>query len=269
MIFVAVILVGHVMLTNVIISSILVHFDLLKDSTIEMRVERTVFEWKKERHRKLSISMYKQKRLRALELGHQLPWPPHPVISERLLLTFTSKVKPFVQFLDHALVYRGLSRRKEVKHWSFTVQWFVVDDTSPFNYFIQTIILANAVAMGMDAYGTSDEQRRNLAIANLVFTSVFALEMAIKLVVVGFPDYFNDLANRFDAFIAVSSVIEVVLPPNVTSLSILRVTKILRLARVARLAKLVNKWRSLRIVVYQIATNLRKMIPIMIIQVQC
>jgi hypothetical protein len=147
-------------------------------------------------------------------------------------------------------------------------QWFVLDDTSPFNYFIQGIILANAVAMGLDAHhGVSVKRETSLALANVVFTLVFALEMAIKLIVVGFPYYFNDLANQFDAFIAVSSVIEVILVSNKSSSSILRVTKILRLARVARLAKLVNKWRSLRTVVYQIAANLPKMIPILLIQV--
>jgi hypothetical protein len=103
-IFVAVILVGHVMLTNVIISSILVHFDLLKDSTIEMRVERTVFEWKKERDGKLAKQKYKQSCLYALEHGKQ-PFPPFVVIRERLFLMLKTKLAPFVQCLDHALVY--------------------------------------------------------------------------------------------------------------------------------------------------------------------
>ena len=145
----------------------------------------------------------------------------------------------------------------------------MIDDISPFNYFIQVTILVNAVAMALDTRGRSDEERKSLALANLVFTVIFALEMVLKVTVVGFPDYFNDTSNRFDALIAVSSVIEVSLVSNVTSLSVLRVTKILRLARIARLAKLVIKWRSLREVVYRIAANLPKMTPIVIIQELC
>jgi len=267
LIFIFVILVGYITLVNVIISSILVHFDLLKDSVIEMRVERGVFAWKKERDRKLAIILYNKKRLHALEHGEQLPWPPLDIIFERCSQAFVVHKTSFVQRLDHAFVYRGFSRRNESEHWSSTAQWFVVHDASPFNHFVQGVILANAVAMALDTYRRSDEERRSLALANIVFTAIFALEMVLKVTIVGFPDYFNDTSNRFDALIAVSSVIEVSLASNVNSLSILRVTKILRLARIARLAKLVIKWRSLREVIYQIGANLPKMIPIVIIQV--
>jgi hypothetical protein len=267
LIFVAVILIGHVTLMNIMISSILAHFDLLKDLTFEMNVERNLIAWKKERDRQRVQNKYMQKRLRALEYGDPPPWPPLMVALELCSQALAARCAPFTRVIDQVFMYHGFPRGKEPGHWSSKARWFIADDTSPFNYFIQALILGNTVALAMDAHGINDKDEANLVFANTVFTAVFLVEMVTKLLVQGIPEYVGNLSNRFDAFVVVGSFAEICLSSGNSSLGVLRVVRILRFARVARLAKLVGKWESLRSVVYRIAANLPKMAPIIMIQV--
>lgn len=46
--------------------------------------------------------------------------------------------------------------------------------------------------------------------ANSFFSIVFIIEMPIKLFAFGFSHYFNDFFNCFDAFIAVTSLMDIV-----------------------------------------------------------
>jgi hypothetical protein len=44
---------------------------------------------------------------------------------------------------------------------------------------------------------------------NLAFFSVFTIEMILKLLGLGFRNYFKDLNNAFDAFIVIISAIDI------------------------------------------------------------
>ena len=87
-----------------------------------------------------------------------------------------------------------------------------------------------------------------LSTANIVFTTIFLLEMLAKWVAVGFKAYLQEPWNVFDAVVVVVSVAGVALDfaglaDNVTALPLLRVFRVLRIFR------LIPKIRGLRMLV--------------------
>jgi hypothetical protein len=64
--------------------------------------------------------------------------------------------------------------------------WFVhacynIITTSLFDHFMIAVIVGNTVTLSLDHYGISDSMMDNLAVANVVFTALFATEMALKV----------------------------------------------------------------------------------------
>lgn len=74
--------------------------------------------------------------------------------------------------------------------------------------------------------------------ANIFFVIVFTLEMWLKMYSLGFQGYFVSLFNRFDSFVVVCSVLEVILihtnimPP--LGVSVLRCARLLRILKATR-----------------------------------
>ena len=75
-----------------------------------------------------------------------------------------------------------------------------------------------------------------LAIANIFFVAVFALEAALRIAAVGFRVYFFELWNRFDFAVAVVAVIGLAVQAGVGANAI----------RVVRLFRLIKRAKSLQ-----------------------
>lgn len=77
-----------------------------------------------------------------------------------------------------------------------------------------------------------------IAYANLVFVVLFMMEMFLKMYSLGFQGYFVSLFNRFDTFVVIGSISEIVLiyydimPP--LGISVLRCVRLLRIFKVTR-----------------------------------
>ena len=74
----------------------------------------------------------------------------------------------------------------------------------------------------------------------LFFTLVFLFEMIMKLTGFGFKKYVSDSFNIFDAFIVIMSLVELFMPGEDSSLSVLRAFRLLRIF------KIVKSWKSLK-----------------------
>lgn len=74
--------------------------------------------------------------------------------------------------------------------------------------------------------------------ANVFFVILFTLEMLLKMYSLGFQGYFVSLFNRFDSFVVLCSIIEVILiwtkvmPP--LGVSVLRCARLLRVFKATR-----------------------------------
>jgi hypothetical protein len=84
----------------------------------------------------------------------------------------------------------------------------------------------------------------------MFFTVVFLIEMLMKLTALGFQEYCEDGFNLFDAFIVIMSYVELGMPGNNSSLSVLRAFRLLRIF------KIIKSWDSLRILLSTVLESL-------------
>jgi len=74
--------------------------------------------------------------------------------------------------------------------------------------------------------------------ANIIFVSLFAIEMLLKLYGLGIHRYYMSLFNRFDCLVVVLSIVEIILVKthvmNPFGISVLRCARLLRVFKVTR-----------------------------------
>ena len=116
-----------------------------------------------------------------------------------------------------------------------------------FDFIILAFILGNIATMGMTYEGSSDTYDTRLTYVNYMFTAIFFLEAIIKITAIGLRNYWKDSWNKFDAFIILSSSVDIVISLLGTSLSFLRIgPQIIRVIRVLRVTRLLKLVRSLK-----------------------
>lgn len=76
--------------------------------------------------------------------------------------------------------------------------------------FITVIILLNTVTLSLDRYPISDEESKVWDIFNQIFTSIFCLELTLKLLAYDI-NFVRDQMNIFDAVIVILSIVEWIL----------------------------------------------------------
>ena len=120
-------------------------------------------------------------------------------------------------------------------------------NSNKFESVIMACIILNIVSMALVFEGSSDKYKSVLEGINYFFTSVFILEMLFKLTALGFKGYWINGWNKFDFFVVMASIIDIILG-IVTSggSSFLRVgpqlARVVRVLRVSRLLKLIKSF---------------------------
>uniref|UniRef100_UPI00358F5E64 voltage-dependent T-type calcium channel subunit alpha-1G-like n=1 Tax=Myxine glutinosa TaxID=7769 RepID=UPI00358F5E64 len=109
----------------------------------------------------------------------------------------------------------------------------VIVDSKYFGRGIMVAILINTLSMGIEYHEQPDELTSALEISNVVFTSMFALEMLIKLLAYGILDYIKNPYSIFDGIIVIISVWEIVGQEG-GGLSVLRTFRLLRVLKLVR-----------------------------------
>ncbi|XP_067258807.1 voltage-dependent T-type calcium channel subunit alpha-1H isoform X2 [Chanodichthys erythropterus] len=106
-------------------------------------------------------------------------------------------------------------------------------DSKYFNRGIMIAILINTLSMGVEYHEQPDELTDVLEISNIVFTSLFALEMLLKLSACGLFNYISNPYNIFDGIIVIISVCEIVGQAD-GGFSVLRTFRLLRVLKLVR-----------------------------------
>ncbi|XP_018092078.2 voltage-dependent T-type calcium channel subunit alpha-1H isoform X2 [Xenopus laevis] len=123
---------------------------------------------------------------------------------------------------------------KVYKLWEeFTVRLKRIVDSKYFNRGIMIAILINTLSMGIEYHEQPEELTNALEISNIVFTSMFALEMLLKLLAFGIFQYIKNPYNIFDGIIVVISVWEIIGQSD-GGLSVLRTFRLLRVLKLVR-----------------------------------
>ncbi|KAM4820283.1 voltage-dependent T-type calcium channel subunit alpha-1H [Thomomys bottae] len=116
---------------------------------------------------------------------------------------------------------------------SFSSKLCRIVESKYFNRGIMVAILINTLSMGVEYHEQPDELTNALEISNMVFTSMFALEMLLKLLACGPLGYIRNPYNIFDSAIVVISVWEIAGQAD-GGLSVLRTFRLLRVLKLVR-----------------------------------
>ncbi|XDA80743.1 hypothetical protein R6Z07F_010728 [Ovis aries] len=165
--------------------------------------------------------------------GHELPDSDSEAVYE------------FTQDAQHGDLRDPHSRRRrslglDVEPNSVLAFWRLICDTfrkivdsKYFGRGIMIAILVNTLSMGIEYHEQPEELTNALEISNIVFTSLFALEMLLKLLVYGPFGYIKNPYNIFDGVIVVISVWEIVGQQG-GGLSVLRTFRLMRVLKLVR-----------------------------------
>uniref|UniRef100_A0A3B5BNM1 Voltage-dependent T-type calcium channel subunit alpha n=1 Tax=Stegastes partitus TaxID=144197 RepID=A0A3B5BNM1_9TELE len=128
----------------------------------------------------------------------------------------------------------GKTAAKVVHFWRLVCDTFrKIVDSKYFGRGIMIAILINTLSMGIEYHEQPEELTNALEISNIVFTSLFALEMLLKVLVYGPFGYIKNPYNVFDGIIVVISVWEIVGQQD-GGLSVLRTFRLMRVLKLVR-----------------------------------
>ncbi|KAK2918603.1 hypothetical protein Q8A73_002974 [Channa argus] len=136
---------------------------------------------------------------------------------------------------DQEGVHVGCSPKKRCKKLWYEMRlklWGIVE-SKYFNRGIMIAILINTISMGIEHHEQPEELTNVLEICNIVFTSMFSLEMILKLTAFGSFNYLRNPYNIFDGVIVIISVCEIVGQSD-GGLSVLRTFRLLRVLKLVR-----------------------------------
>ncbi|XP_059167740.1 muscle calcium channel subunit alpha-1-like isoform X5 [Physella acuta] len=125
------------------------------------------------------------------------------------------------------------------------------------------LVFLNTVVLTSEHYGQPPWLDDFQSITNMFFVVLFTAEMLVKMYSLGFQGYFVSLFNRFDSFVVVCSILEVILqktdvfPPLGIS--------VLRCARLLRVFKATRYWSSLRNLVASLLNSMRSIASLLLL----
>ncbi|XP_037087446.1 LOW QUALITY PROTEIN: voltage-dependent calcium channel type D subunit alpha-1-like [Pollicipes pollicipes] len=132
-----------------------------------------------------------------------------------------------------------------------------------FYWLIILLVFLNTGVLATEHYRQPAWLDKFQEITNLFFIVLFTIEMIIKMYALGFQNYFVSLFNRFDCFVVISSIMEVlltktgVMPP--LGVSVLRCVRLLRVFKVTRY------WRSLSNLVASLLNSIQSIASLLLL----
>ncbi|XP_049416957.1 voltage-dependent T-type calcium channel subunit alpha-1H isoform X2 [Epinephelus fuscoguttatus] len=124
----------------------------------------------------------------------------------------------------NGVVYAWVGFREKLKR---------IVESKYFNRGIMIAILVNTLSMGIEYHEQPEELTDVLEISNIVFTSMFVLEMGFMLLAFGLFGYIRNPYNIFDSIIVIISVWEIIGQAD-GGLSVLRTFRLLRVLKLVR-----------------------------------
>ncbi|XP_045030505.1 voltage-dependent calcium channel type A subunit alpha-1 isoform X7 [Daphnia magna] len=149
--------------------------------------------------------------------------------------------------IDFAIQAKPLERYMPKDRESFKYKIWRVVVSTPFEYFIMTLIVLNTLLLMMKYYKQSVLYKETLHYMNTAFTALFSIECMLKIISFGVRNFFKDPWNTFDFVTVVGSIIDALVVEfgeNFINVGFLR------LFRAARLIKLLRQGYTIRILLW-------------------
>ena len=132
--------------------------------------------------------------------------------------------------------------------------------TTLFDNFMTFCVLINTIILAMDKYGQDPNISKILMTCNEIFTYIFIIEMALKLIGVGTIKYLRDRLNYLDGTVVILSIVEISFVNNSNAVSAFRTIKIFRTFRVLRVARLLRAMNSMQVIINVLMKSLSSFI---------
>ncbi|XP_042859901.1 muscle calcium channel subunit alpha-1-like isoform X35 [Penaeus japonicus] len=132
-----------------------------------------------------------------------------------------------------------------------------------FYWLIIVLVFLNTAVLASEHYRQPDWLSKFQDYTNHFFVVLFTCEMLLKMYSLGFQGYFVSLFNRFDCFVVISSITEVVL----TSTEIMPPlgVSVLRCVRLLRVFKVTKYWRSLSNLVASLLNSIQSIASLLLL----
>ncbi|XP_069101385.1 muscle calcium channel subunit alpha-1-like isoform X11 [Argopecten irradians] len=135
--------------------------------------------------------------------------------------------------------------------------------SNAFYWLVIVVVFLNTCVLTSEHYQQPQWLDDFQFVANLFFVVLFFLEMLLKMYSLGFQGYFVSLFNRFDCFVVVCSIVEVIL--MVTDVMPPLGVSVLRCARLLRVFKATRYWSSLRNLVASLLNSMRSIASLLLL----
>ncbi|XP_067209243.1 muscle calcium channel subunit alpha-1 isoform X2 [Linepithema humile] len=132
-----------------------------------------------------------------------------------------------------------------------------------FYWLIIVLVFLNTGVLATEHYNQPHWLDDFQEITNMFFIVLFSMEMMLKMYSLGFQGYFVSLFNRFDCFVVIGSITEMILT-NTHVMPPLGVS-VLRCVRLLRVFKVTKYWRSLSNLVASLLNSIQSIASLLLL----
>jgi len=130
-----------------------------------------------------------------------------------------------------------------------TIKYYLRDfvESKLFTSIVVACIFLNFISISLNYEGSNSSYNLGLDVTNYFFTLIFGVECILKILAYGFRGYYHSPWNRFDFFVVLASISEIILADFgyitksfLQSFQVIRVLRVLRVLRFLRLVKIIK-----------------------------
>ncbi|XP_015123750.1 muscle calcium channel subunit alpha-1 [Diachasma alloeum] len=132
-----------------------------------------------------------------------------------------------------------------------------------FYWLIIVLVFLNTAVLATEHFRQPDWLDWFQEYTNMFFVALFTMEMTLKMYSLGFQGYFLSLFNRFDCFVVIGSISEMILT-NTEVMPPLGVS-VLRCVRLLRVFKVTKYWRSLSNLVASLLNSIQSIASLLLL----
>nr|XP_012136470.1 PREDICTED: muscle calcium channel subunit alpha-1 isoform X4 [Megachile rotundata] len=132
-----------------------------------------------------------------------------------------------------------------------------------FYWLIIVLVFLNTGVLATEHYNQPHWLDDFQEITNMFFIALFSMEMMLKMYSLGFQGYFVSLFNRFDCFVVIGSITEMILT-NTQVMPPLGVS-VLRCVRLLRVFKVTKYWKSLSNLVASLLNSIQSIASLLLL----
>jgi hypothetical protein len=191
------------------------------------------------------------------------------------VLLMTDEETEWVQAQKQVLASRPL-RQAEPPPAPWRRKVYDMINGTKFEVTIMSVIMLNVLQMSSDwfephpdAAAYNPALKTAMQYINFVFYAIYLIEMGLKWVGLGVPQYFKNSWNCFDFFLVLVSTVDIIFSSQEGELpfpvSVLRTLRILRVARILRIIKTAKSLRTIVMTVFISVPQLKNILVLIIL----